>query len=95
MESIFQGGCDRNSVRSSDYNAEEGSDSSKPRAKRGRAQKKIKERGKFSLAKKCRSGTTIYHAIHHDITTIYHHQTPRKRQTPLQKRLSTTKTFFL
>src|SRR5258706_15588226 len=64
-------------------------------AKTGRFPKRIFQKvGKFSAAKKCPSSTTIYHAIHHNFTTIYHHQTPQKCKNPLQKRLSTAKTFF-
>jgi hypothetical protein len=60
----------------------------------GRQKNILQKRGKSSPSKKCRPGTTIYHAIHHNFTTIYHHETPQNRQNPLQKRLSTRKTFF-
>jgi hypothetical protein len=49
--------------------------------------------GKFSPTKKCRSSTTIYHAIHHNFTTIYHHRTPQERQNPLQNGSSPQKHF--
>jgi hypothetical protein len=32
--------------------------------------------------------------LHHNFTTIYHHETPQIRQNPPQKRPSTTKTIF-
>jgi hypothetical protein len=50
--------------------------------------------GKFSPAKTCRSSTTIYHAIHHNFTTIYHHKTPQERQNPPENHISATEAFF-
>jgi len=37
----------------------------------------------FSTPKNTTQNTTIYHAIHHNFTTIYHHKTHQNPQNPL------------
>ena len=37
----------------------------------------------FSTPKNTTQNTTIYHAIHHNFTTIYHHKTHQNQQNPL------------
>jgi hypothetical protein len=46
---------------------------------------KFKKVACFSTRKNTTQSTTIYHAIHHNFTTIYHHKTHQIPQNPLQK----------
>jgi hypothetical protein len=144
MKIIFQGGFDRNSVRSSDYNPQQ---PHQPRVNprqflptyspvtstevahslivgraveksaslpglppglnrvvtaaraprhpaRGRTKIFLEKEENFRPPKKCPPDATIYRAIHHNFTTIYHHKTPQNCQDPLQKRLFHHKDIF-
>lgn len=37
----------------------------------------------FSSVKSHRQRTTFYHAFHHNLTTIYHHENTKNPQNPL------------
>jgi hypothetical protein len=81
MKGIFQGGFDRNSVRSSDYNAEEASGSSKPRVKSGTIPKKILQKVGMFL------GGEKVSIKHHDLprnSPQLHHDLPSQNTTKTQ-----------
>jgi hypothetical protein len=48
----------------------------------------------FQTPQKWRPAVHVYHAIHHNFTTIYHHDAHQNRQNPLQKEHSHHSHFF-
>jgi hypothetical protein len=48
----------------------------------------------FRPRKSVPPSTTIYHAIHHNFTTIYHQETPQKSQNPCKNDPPPQKHFF-
>jgi hypothetical protein len=51
---------------------------------------KFKTLSYFSTPKECLFPDHVYHTIHHNFTTIYHHAAPQNPQKPLQNSHSTT-----